>query len=43
MIGDKESDIAAAKAANVEGLIYDGGNLREFLARHLKKISAHQT
>jgi len=32
MIGDKDTDVAAAVAANVSGHMFTGGNLREFLA-----------
>lgn len=43
LIGDKLSDLAAAKAANIEGLIYEGGNLREFLIPHLNMIAPQPT
>ena len=32
MIGDKDTDIAAAMAANVSGHLFSSGNLRDFLA-----------
>ena len=32
MIGDKDTDVAAAKAANVSGHLFSDGNLRDFLA-----------
>ena len=35
LIGDKLSDIEAAKSANVEGLMFEGGNLRECLENWL--------
>jgi len=31
LIGDRESDIAAARAAGIEGHLFSGGNLLEFL------------
>lgn len=34
LIGDKPSDLAAAKAAGIRGLLFEGGNLRDFVARH---------
>lgn len=35
MIGDKESDMQAAAAAGIEGLLYAGGNLDSFVSTHL--------
>lgn len=35
VVGDKESDVQAGKAAGIRGLLYSGGNLDEFLAPHL--------
>jgi len=35
MVGDKESDMLAAEAAGVRGLLYAGGDLDEFLGRYL--------
>lgn len=32
MIGDKDTDMQAAKAAGIAGHLYKGGNLRDFLA-----------
>jgi D-glycero-D-manno-heptose 1,7-bisphosphate phosphatase len=32
MVGDRESDLAAAQAAGVRGLLYDGGDLLALLA-----------
>nr|WP_294914323.1 HAD family hydrolase [uncultured Neokomagataea sp.] len=31
MVGDKESDIQAAQAAHIKGLLFQGGNLWDFL------------
>jgi D-glycero-D-manno-heptose 1,7-bisphosphate phosphatase len=31
MIGDKETDMQAAKAAGIKGYLYKGGNLKQFL------------
>lgn len=38
LVGDRPSDVQAAQAAAVEGLLFTGGNLYDFL-RKLKKIS----
>lgn len=35
MIGDKSSDMDAARNAGVRGLLFEGGNLDDFVARHL--------
>ena len=35
VVGDKNSDIEAARAAGLRGLLYRGGDLDEFLAPHL--------
>jgi D,D-heptose 1,7-bisphosphate phosphatase len=35
VVGDKESDVQAGKAAGIRSLLYTGGNLDEFLAPHL--------
>jgi D-glycero-D-manno-heptose 1,7-bisphosphate phosphatase len=35
MIGDKESDMAAARAANLPGWLFSGGNLHDFVQRIL--------
>lgn len=35
MVGDRESDIEAARRAGVHGLLFQGGNLCEFLMPHL--------
>jgi len=32
LVGDKDSDIAAARAAGVTGYLFEGGNLAEFIA-----------
>ena len=34
LIGDKESDISAARSAGLDGLLFPGGNLLEFLQTH---------
>ena len=39
MIGDRDSDMAAAKAAGVEGLLFTGGSLLEALQPHLNHLS----
>ena len=31
LVGDKESDLEAARASGVEGYLYPGGNLLEFV------------
>lgn len=36
LVGDKDSDCAAAAAAGVQALKFEGGNLRDFLADHLE-------
>jgi D-glycero-D-manno-heptose 1,7-bisphosphate phosphatase len=35
LVGDKDIDLAAARAAGVRGLLYEGGNLDTFLVPHL--------
>jgi D,D-heptose 1,7-bisphosphate phosphatase len=35
MVGDKESDVLAAEAAGVRGLLYVGGDLDDFIGRYL--------
>ncbi|MCW2387639.1 D-glycero-D-manno-heptose 1,7-bisphosphate phosphatase [Sphingobium sp. B11D3B] len=37
MIGDKQSDMVAAQSAGVTGALFGGGNLMDFLARHLPR------
>lgn len=34
LVGDKDSDIEAAARAGVRGLLFEGGNLDDFLASH---------
>lgn len=36
LIGDKESDLAAARAAGIDGLLFQTGNVRSFLAQNLR-------
>ncbi len=38
MIGDKDSDVAAARAAGVEGLLFEGGSLLATLALVLQRL-----
>ncbi len=40
MIGDKASDVEAARAAGVEGLLFTGGSLRDALGPVLARIAA---
>jgi D-glycero-D-manno-heptose 1,7-bisphosphate phosphatase len=35
LIGDKDTDIEAARAANVRGLLFPGGNLEPFIRREV--------
>ena len=35
LVGDKDSDMAAAASAGVRGLLFPGGDLAAFLAPHL--------
>jgi D-glycero-D-manno-heptose 1,7-bisphosphate phosphatase len=35
LIGDKEGDLEAARAAGVDGYLFSGGNLRDFVQPHL--------
>lgn len=39
LVGDKESDLAAAAAAGVRGLLFPGGDLFAFLAPHLASLT----
>lgn len=39
MIGDKQSDIAAAEAAGVQGILYSGGDLRDALAPVISRLT----
>lgn len=41
MVGDSESDVQAAQAAGVRGLLFRGGNLDEFLAPYLDVADAN--
>lgn len=41
LIGDKTSDMAAAKAAGIAGYLFEGGNLLDFIRSILAKRSAH--
>jgi D-glycero-D-manno-heptose 1,7-bisphosphate phosphatase len=38
LIGDKDSDIAAAQAAGIPGFLFSGGHLDRFLDRCLKEL-----
>lgn len=38
LIGDKESDCAAARAAGVQPFLFTGGNLHDFVAECLKRL-----
>jgi D-glycero-D-manno-heptose 1,7-bisphosphate phosphatase len=35
LIGDKDTDMEAARAANVRGLLFTGGNLETFVRREV--------
>ena len=35
LIGDKDTDVEAARRAGVEGLLFPGGDLQDFVRRHL--------
>jgi D-glycero-D-manno-heptose 1,7-bisphosphate phosphatase len=35
LIGDKEADVEAARAAGVRGLLFPGGNLEDFVRREV--------
>ena len=39
LIGDKESDCAAARQAGIRSSLFGGGNLRDFVAKQLKAAS----
>jgi len=39
LIGDRQSDMDAAKAAGVRGLLYQGGNLVDFLRQHIDELA----
>lgn len=36
LIGDKDSDLAAARAAGIGAHLYEGGHLAEFVSRHIR-------
>jgi len=38
MVGDRDSDIAAARAAGIEGLLFSGGDLAEFLSPVIARL-----
>lgn len=38
MVGDKETDLQAARAAGVKGCLYSGGDLCAFVARALSEV-----
>jgi D-glycero-D-manno-heptose 1,7-bisphosphate phosphatase len=42
LIGDKESDIEAARRAGIPGFLFCGGNLTEFVKRCLACIATEQ-
>ena len=37
LVGDKESDLAAAAAAGIEGHLFTGGSLRDFIDPLLRR------
>ena len=41
LIGDKTSDMAAARAAGIAGYLFEGGNLLDFVRSILAKRSSH--
>lgn len=42
LIGDKPSDLAAASAAGIRGVLYQGSNLQDFLKSHLTPVPLSQ-
>jgi D-glycero-D-manno-heptose 1,7-bisphosphate phosphatase len=40
LIGDRESDLQAAKAAGIASALYDGGDLHQLVARELAARTA---
>ena len=40
LIGDKADDLAAARAAGLQGYLFSGGNLEAFVKQHLRHGSA---
>jgi D,D-heptose 1,7-bisphosphate phosphatase len=38
LIGDRDSDMAAATAAGIDGLLFSGGNLKQFLESKLRAV-----
>ena len=39
LVGDKATDIMAGQAAGIESVLFPGGNLRDFLAPFLERLS----
>jgi D-glycero-D-manno-heptose 1,7-bisphosphate phosphatase len=41
LVGDKQSDVEAARRAGIRGLLFPGGNLADFLAKNVVEFEVH--